>query len=171
MREKYLKQAATRVSDSARRDAQQQRIAEQMQDPLIQQKAAEIEIKKADVQRKAIADTARINLNAQRQAEQIEIEKERLATQRELAGAELGQKIASDLLEAERESEKQAREDYEKGIATPPPPLQPRQHFPARAGTCLPCNAPLPTATNGRAPPLPPPLNRNAGLVADHEGD
>lgn len=46
-----------------------------MQDPLIQQKAAEIEIKKADVQRKAIADTARINLNAQRQAEQIEIEK------------------------------------------------------------------------------------------------
>ena len=109
-------EAATRVSDSARRDAQQQRIAEQMQDPLIQQKAAEIEIKKADVQRKAIADTARINLNAQRQAEQIEIEKERLATQRELAGAELGQKIASDLLEAERESEKQAREDYEKGL-------------------------------------------------------
>ena len=56
-------------------------------------------------------------------------------------------------------------------IQAVPPPLQPRQHLPARAGTCLPCNAPLPTATNGRASPLPPPLNRNAGLAADHESD
>ena len=56
-------------------------------------------------------------------------------------------------------------------IQAVPPPLQPRQHLPARAGTCLPCNAPLPTATNGRASPLPPSLNRNAGLAADHESD
>ena len=40
-------------------------------------------------------------------------------------------------------------------IQAVPPPLQPRQHLPARAGTCLPCNAPLPTAINVRARAYP----------------
>ena len=51
------------------------------------------------------------------------------------------------------------------------PPLQPKQHFPLYAGTCLPCNAPLPVAARGQATPLPPFMNPNAGLVAGCASD
>ena len=46
----------------------------------------------------------------------VEIEKKRLETQSEISGMNLGQRIASDLLDAQQLKDKQAREDYQKGV-------------------------------------------------------
>ena len=47
---------------------------------------------------------------------QAEQEKSRIESQNEIAGANIGQRIASDLLDAQQLKDKQAREDYQKGV-------------------------------------------------------
>ena len=49
-------------------------------------------------------------------AANVEMEKKRLSTQAEISGINIGQRIASDLLEAQQLKDKQAREDYQKGV-------------------------------------------------------
>ena len=109
-------EASARVSQTAMMKAEQERINQQMQDPLILAKQRELDIKQAEVQRKSIGDQARFTLAAQKQEEQIEIEKEKIAAEKEIAGAKIGQKIASDLLDNERASTKQAVEDFKTGV-------------------------------------------------------
>ena len=79
-------------------------------------KEREVAVREADVQRKATADQARISLAAAKAQSQEEIEKERIKANKEIAGAKIGQEIASDLLENERLSKKQAVDDYKTGI-------------------------------------------------------
>jgi hypothetical protein len=109
-------EAASRVTQKAIQEQQQQQIMEQQQDPIIQARLQELAIKQAEVQRKAIGDQARLQLAAQKQISQEQLEKEKLSTEREIAGIQIGQKIASDLLEEKKASDKQAREDYRKGL-------------------------------------------------------
>ena len=109
-------QAAGRVTQKAMMDAEQQRINEQMQDPLIQAKQAEIAIKEAEVQRKATADAARLQLQAQRQQDQKELEERRISSQEQIAGANIGQKIASDLLDSDLQNKKQSAKEFKEGI-------------------------------------------------------
>ena len=47
---------------------------------------------------------------------QAELEKARIESKNEIAGANIGQRIASDLLDAQQLKDKQAREDYQKGV-------------------------------------------------------
>ena len=116
-------EAAGRVTEKARMQAEQQRIAEQQQDPLIMMKEREVAAKEAEVQRKAMGDQARFTLAAQKQQaqqileqEKIEVEKDKLSVETQIAGMEVGQKIASDMLDEEKESKKQAKEDFQLGL-------------------------------------------------------
>ena len=109
-------EAATRVSATSQAQAEQQRIQEQQQDPLIQMKEREVAVKEAEVQRKAQEGQAKIQLDTQKAMTQAELEKARIESQNEIAGANIGQRIASDLLDAQQLKDKQAREDYQKGV-------------------------------------------------------
>jgi hypothetical protein len=109
-------EAATRVSATSQAQAEQERIQEQQQDPLIQMKEREVAVKEAEVQRKAQEGQAKIQLDLQKAMTQAELEKARIESQNEIAGANIGQRIASDLLDAEQLKDKQAREDYQKGV-------------------------------------------------------
>jgi len=109
-------EAATRVSATSQAQAEQERIQEQQQDPLIQMKEREVAVKEAEVQRKAQEGQAKIQLDLQKAMTQAELEKSRIESQNEIAGANIGQRIASDLLDAQQLKDKQAREDYQKGV-------------------------------------------------------
>jgi len=109
-------EAASRVTQNAMMQAEQQRINEQMQDPLIQAKQAEIAVKEAEVQRKAQADAARLQLAAQKQQDQKELEERRISSQEQIAGANIGQKIASDLLDSNLQNKKQAAKEFKEGV-------------------------------------------------------
>ena len=131
-------EAARRVTATAQAQAEQERIQKQQQDPLIQMKEREVAVKEADVQRKTQEAQGKLQLDAQKSAsrDQIEkariesqnkiekeriesrneIEKERIESRNETAGASIGQRIASDLLKAEQLKDKDAREDYKKGV-------------------------------------------------------
>ena len=76
----------------------------------------EVAIKEAEVQRKSQEGQAKIQLEAQKAASREKLEQERISSQEEIAGMNVGQRIASDLLDAQQLKEKQAREDYAKGV-------------------------------------------------------
>ena len=109
-------QAAARVTATAQGQAEQERIQAQQQDPLIQMKEREIAVKEAEVQRKTDEGKAKLQLDAAKAANRDALEKERISSQAEIAGANIGQRIASDLLENQQLKDKQAREDYQKGV-------------------------------------------------------
>jgi len=109
-------EASTRVSQAAMMKAEQERINQQMQDPLILAKQRELDIKQAEVQRKTLGDQARFTLAAQKQQDQVELEKERIESEQTIEGVKIGQRIASDLLEKEIDINKQSVNDFKSGI-------------------------------------------------------
>jgi len=109
-------EAAQRVLMTSQAQAEQERIEEQQKDPLIIAKEREISIKEGELQRKTEEGQAKLQLDATKAANRDQIERERIAAQTEIAGARIGQQTASDLLENEQLKDKQAREDYRKGI-------------------------------------------------------
>ena len=109
-------EAAKRVAVTSQSKAEQERIAAQQQDPLIQMREREVAIKEADVQRKIAGDAARIQLDAEKAKNRDEIERERIESQEQIAGASIGQKVASDLLDAEEKADSKSVERYKQGI-------------------------------------------------------
>ena len=109
-------QASEILKSKAEVNAEQERIQQQMQDPILQQKDRELSIKEAQVQNKAQIDAAKLNLDAQKAQAKEQTERLRISAQSEMAGAAIGQKIASDLLDEGLAKSKQAHEDYRKGI-------------------------------------------------------
>ena len=109
-------EAAQRVAITSQAKEQQERIAQQQQDPLLQMKDREIAIKEADMQRKIAESSARLQLDAEKAINRDEIERERIQSQEQIAGAKIGQQVASDLLDVEESRKSEAREDFQKGI-------------------------------------------------------
>ena len=109
-------EAAQRVLGTSQQRAEQERIEQQRQDPLIQMKEREVAIKEGELQRKSQEGQAKIQLEAAKAANRDEIERERISTQAEIAGARIGQQTASDLLENAQDNKKQALEEYKLGL-------------------------------------------------------
>ena len=99
---KLVVQAAERVTQKHAAEIEQERIQEQMQDPLILARQKELEIKEADVQRRATTDQAKIQLETQKAIAKDALEKERIESQERIAGASIGQRIASDMQDSTR---------------------------------------------------------------------
>ena len=117
----YAAQAAQQLLQQNMQQAQQQAAQQQAQDPLIQLQQQELQIKQADLQRKAQKD----QVDAQLKAQQQQIERERIAAQQETDGAKiavqtmqakdknnreqesLGAKLAIDLAKSQAQAQRQ----------------------------------------------------------------
>jgi hypothetical protein len=139
------KRLSTMVAEAAEQllgKKQMQQEAEEAaalaEDPLIQQKERELDIKESDVQRKAEADQLKTQTQQQLAQQRTALEVERIKSQERIAGAgheaqerlsqaeieaqeklsqaELAQKVASDLMDAEMEDKKISGDQYAKGI-------------------------------------------------------
>ena len=73
-------------------EAAQQQAQQVAQDPIVQMQQAELAIKQAELQRKSTKD----QLDAAAKADQLEIEKQRIEAQKEIAGMQVGAKTAKD---------------------------------------------------------------------------
>jgi chaperonin GroES len=94
-------------------EAQQQQIQQQMQDPVIQMQQRELEIKEADLQRKAEKDKADIALKAKQIQKTDERERERTKAQTTIEGARIGADVAKS---KEANSMKQVIEGAKLGV-------------------------------------------------------
>jgi hypothetical protein len=85
-------QAAQQLLQRNVQEQQAQQAAQQAADPLIQMQQEELAIKKAELARKQQKDI----MDGAAKADQIEVEKERIAAQKEIAGMQVGAKVAKD---------------------------------------------------------------------------
>ena len=109
-------EAAKRVLGTSQAEAEQQRVQEQLKDPLIQAKEKEVAIKEAQAKAKMDIDEGRLLLDATKAASNKQLQEARLKQEGEIAGAKIGQQVASDLLSKEAEKEKQSIEDFKTGV-------------------------------------------------------
>jgi hypothetical protein len=73
-------------------EAAQQQQAQQAQDPILQMQQQELQIKQQETQIKQ----QKLMIDAAAKQDQLEIERERIAAQKEIAGLQVGAKIATD---------------------------------------------------------------------------
>ena len=85
-----------------------------MQDPLVQAKMRELDIKEAEVQRKAQADMVDAQVDMQKAQSRDAIELERIRSQEKIADASVKQKLVSDVIDAQVEGEKIESEEATK---------------------------------------------------------
>ena len=109
-------EAAKRVLGTSQAEAEQQRVQEQQKDPLIQAKEKEVAIKEAQAKAKMDIDEGRLLLDATKAASNKQLQEARLKQEGEIAGAKIGQQVASDLLSQEAEKEKKAVKDFKTGV-------------------------------------------------------
>jgi hypothetical protein len=92
-------QASQQLLQQHMQEAQQQKAQQQAQDPLIQMQQQELQIKQADLQRKAQKDMT----DAQLKQEQIQTERMRITMQQQLEGEKLSAKSESDRHQHDRQ--------------------------------------------------------------------
>jgi hypothetical protein len=92
-------QASQQLLQQHQQEAQQQQNQQQMQDPIIQMQMQELQIKQAEVQRKIAKD----KLDAESKDKQLQVEMARIDAQKEIAGANMAMKHASDTQRNEKE--------------------------------------------------------------------
>lgn len=85
-------QAAQQLLQGHSQQAQQQQAQQQQQDPLIQLQAQELQLKAQDLEIKK----QKMVLDAAAKADQLQVEKDRIALQAQTAGAQIGAKVARD---------------------------------------------------------------------------
>ena len=102
-------QASQQLLQQHQQEAQQQQAQQQMQDPVIQMQMQELAIKQAEQKRKTDKDAADVMLKGQ----QLEVEKERIRSQQEIAGANMAMKHIND---KERLDAEQEREGFRQGM-------------------------------------------------------
>jgi hypothetical protein len=94
-------QATQQLVQQHMQEAQQQQAQQQMQDPIIQMQMQELQIKQAEVQRKIAKDQA----DAMAREQQLQIERERIDAQKEIAGANMAVKTQTDRMKMDRSQE------------------------------------------------------------------
>jgi len=109
-------EAAQRVATTNAAQAEQARIQEQAQDPLILAKQKELEIREKQVEGKLRIDESKLAVDAAKAVANKELEEKRIAAQQETTGLKMGQQIASDLLDRQEREENQVLKDYKTGI-------------------------------------------------------
>jgi len=109
-------EAAQRVATTNAAQAEQQRIQEQAQDPLILAKQKELEIKEKQVEGKLKIDESKLAIDAAKAVSNKELEEKRIEAQQESTGLKIGQQIASDLLDRKEKADDKVLDDYKKGL-------------------------------------------------------
>jgi len=85
-------QAAERLLQKNQSEAQQQQAQQQMQDPVLQMQMKEMQLKEKEVELKE----KKLQADSAAKADQLDIERERIASQERMAGLSTGAKIRSD---------------------------------------------------------------------------
>ena len=94
-------QASQQLTQQAQQQAQQQQNQQQMQDPIVQMQMQELQIKQGELQLKQ----QKQQIDAAAKADQLEIEKERIAAQKEIAAMQVAASAAAKKDQISRQQE------------------------------------------------------------------
>jgi hypothetical protein len=108
--------AAQQLSLEQARMAQMQQNQQLLQDPIVQQKEKELQIRAADVDRKAQEAAAKLAQSAQNAAAKNAIEVERIRAQERMAQAAVQQRMIDTLINAETDRKQIDSAEMQKGV-------------------------------------------------------
>jgi hypothetical protein len=94
-------QAAQQMLQQNQQEAQAQQNAQAQQDPLVQMQQQELQLKQQDLQLKQ----QKLQVDAAAKADQIRVEESRIEAQKEIAGMQVGAKVAKDKADLEAKME------------------------------------------------------------------
>ncbi|NRA75330.1 MAG: hypothetical protein HRU16_05255 [Planctomycetes bacterium] len=100
---KLVAEAAGRVLQAGQAEQSQQQAQEQAQDPIIQMRQKELEIREQETQAKIESQVARLMLDKEKADARTALERERIESQERQTGAKIGADLTSDLIELEAE--------------------------------------------------------------------
>jgi hypothetical protein len=89
-------EAAERVLANSQAEKREEEIQKKLEDPVIQQREKELEIRASEVQRKMQTDAEKLAVDLEKSKANQEIEKERIKSQERIAGAKIGFDAASE---------------------------------------------------------------------------
>jgi len=96
-----LAQAAQQLLQKSQSEAAQKQSQQQAQDPLVQMQQQELQLKAQEVKLKE----EKIKIDAAAKADQLGIERERIAAQERIAGAQIGAKVQADKMRTGHEQQ------------------------------------------------------------------
>ena len=116
--------AASQLLQKDQAEAQMQQNQQMMQDPIVQMQQAELQLKAQELQLKQ----QKLQIEAAEKQDRIDLEEKRIAAQKEIAGLQVGAKVATDKanLSAKEQMEglrigvQVAREQFQAAQAQPP---------------------------------------------------
>ena len=111
-----VSKAAEKMSLRKQQEAQQAEAMAQAEDPIVQQRTRELDIKEADIMRKAKADENKAQLNSEKLKADIMKEMMKLKSKEKLTGTELGVRIGEALLEASMKDGDADEKGFAEGI-------------------------------------------------------
>ena len=94
-------QATQQLLQQNQQEAQAQQNAQAAQDPLVQMQQMELQLKQADLQLKQ----QKLQVDAAAKEDQLQIERDRIEAQKEIAGMQVGAKVAKDKADLESKME------------------------------------------------------------------
>lgn len=110
-----MAKAAEKLLGKDQAEAQQQQAQQQAEDPVLQQQKRDLDIREADVKRKAEADRMRVAADLQKTAMRDATERERIDSTERTVGAQIGSRMASEVMEDMREDVKTTAQDAREG--------------------------------------------------------
>jgi hypothetical protein len=84
--------ASSQLLQKNQAEAQAKQAQQMQQDPIVQMQMAELEIKKGELELKR----QKLQVDAAEKNDRLDLEKERIASQKEIAGLQVGAKVATD---------------------------------------------------------------------------
>lgn len=110
---RVVAQAAGKLLQKNQSEAQQQQAQQQAQDPLVQMQQEELQIKKMEVQGKLDLAGKKLQADTAIKAENLKLQRDRLKSEDQRAGAQIGARIATQL---QTDSVKQKMEGARLGV-------------------------------------------------------
>ena len=103
---RLVSEAAGRVLEETQREAQQEQIQEEQEDPIIQMRKEELAIRRMEVESKIADQQARLGLEQQKVAEKSRLETQKMETNFKLEEGKAGMRLVETILDANAKDRK-----------------------------------------------------------------
>ena len=104
---RLAKDAAEKLLQKDQAEAQAAQAQQQMQDPVVQMQQQELQLKQQELQHKIKMDEAKLQLDALNKQTNAQLQAQRISSENQRAGAQIGARLAAELDKGQRE-DKQA---------------------------------------------------------------
>jgi hypothetical protein len=104
---RLAKEAAEKLLQKDQAEVAQQQAQQQMQDPVVQMQMQELQMKQMELQHRIEMDKAKLQLDVMAKEANVQLQAQRLSSENQRAGAQIGARLATELDKSQREDKRE----------------------------------------------------------------